>query len=103
MKTYPLLLLPLVWISLPVHAETIDLRCEELAGKIIERLSDDGLLAESVTDQQRARVISYELCSNTQQSAQQQHEDSLQKALKNFIFESTGGKAGNKRLKRLKP
>ncbi|GMQ96563.1 MAG: hypothetical protein BMS9Abin15_0236 [Gammaproteobacteria bacterium] len=102
MKTYPILLI-LVYASLPVHAETIDLRCEELAGKIIERLSDEGLLAKSGTDQQRARTISYELCSNTQQSAQQQHEDSLKQVLKNFIFESTGGKAGNKRLKRLKP
>ena len=94
----PVILLPLA--CLPAHADDIDLNCEELAEKMIERLSNEGLLDLSGTNQQRAHAISLELCSGAEKSAQQQYEKGKQKALNNWLFESSGGKPGNKRLRK---
>ena len=87
----------------PVHADAIDLQCEELAKRMIERLTAEGLLASSdEAAQQRARAIGLELCTGAQATAEQQHEKDKQQALDNWFLEATGGKPGNKRLKDLK-
>ena len=87
----------------PVHAEAIDLQCEELAKQMIERFTAEGLLASSAGDvQQRARAIGLELCTGAQATAEEQHEQDKQKALDNWFMEAPGDKPGNKRLKNLK-
>jgi hypothetical protein len=87
----------------PAHAAAIDLQCGELAKQMIERFTEEGLLASSAGDvQQRARAIGLELCTGAQATAEQQHEQDKQKALDNWFFEATGDKPGNKRLKNLK-
>jgi len=87
----------------PVHAEAIDLQCEELAKQMIERFTAEGLLASSAEDvQQRARAIGLELCTGAQATAEQQHEQDKQKALDNWFMETTGDKPGNTRLKTFK-
>lgn len=93
-----------MFVSAPAiqAADSIDLRCEELAAKMVSRLADEGLLASAEQHQPRARKISVELCTEVQQSAQLQHEVAKQNALKNWIFEEAPDKAGNRRLKKLK-
>ena len=87
----------------PMHAEVIDLQCEEMAKQMIERLDAEGLLSSSAGDvQQRARTIGLELCTGAQTTAEQQHEQDKQKALDNWFMENTGDKPGNKRLKTFK-
>jgi hypothetical protein len=87
----------------PLQAEAIDLQCEELAKRMIERLTAEGLLASSSEEaQQRARAIGLELCTGAQATAEEQHEQDKQKALDNWFLEATGDKPGNKRLKDLK-
>jgi len=93
----------LLAICPPLHAEAIDLQCEELAKQMIERFTTEGLLASSAGDvQQRARAIGLELCTGAQASAEQQHEQDKQKALDNWFMEATGDKPGNTRLKNFK-
>ena len=93
----------LLAICPPVHAEAIDLQCEELAKQMIERFTAEGLLASSAVDvQQRARAIGLELCTGAQTTAEQQHEQDKQKALDNWFMEAPGDKPGNKRLKNFK-
>jgi len=100
--TLPGCLLLLV-VYMPVHAEAIDLKCEDLAKQMIERLSAEGLLASSTEDaQQRARAIGLELCTGAQATAEQQHEQDKQKALNNWFMEAPGDKPGNERLKNFK-
>jgi hypothetical protein len=90
-------------VCTPVHADAIDLQCEELAKRMIERLTAEGLLVSTAEDaQQRARAIGLELCTGAQATAEQQHEQDKQQALDNWFLEATGGKPGNKRLKDLK-
>jgi hypothetical protein len=102
MKFIPCYLL-LLAVCMPVHAEAIDLKCEDLARQMIERLSAEGLLASSTEDaQQRARAIGLELCTGAQAAAEQQHEQDKQKALNNWFMEATGDKPGNERLKNFK-
>jgi hypothetical protein len=86
-----------------VHAEVIDLQCEELAKRMIERFTAEGLLASSLDNaQQRARAIGLELCADAQATAVLQHEQDKQRALDNWFLETSGDKPGNKRLKDLK-
>jgi hypothetical protein len=93
----------LLAVCTPVHAEAIDLQCENLAKQMIERLSAEGLLASSTEDaQQRARAIGLELCTGAQATAEQQHEQDKQKALNNWFMEAPGDKPGNERLKNFK-
>jgi hypothetical protein len=93
----------LLAVCTPVHAEAIDLQCEDLAKQMIERLSTEGLLASSTEDaQQRARAIGLELCTGAQATAEQQHEQDKQKALNNWFMEAPGDKPGNERLKNFK-
>jgi hypothetical protein len=93
----------LLAVCTPVHAEAIDLQCENLAKQMIERLSAEGLLALSTEDaQQRARAIGLELCTGAQATAEQQHEQDKQKALNNWFMEAPGDKPGNERLKNFK-
>jgi hypothetical protein len=102
MKFIPGYLL-LLAVCTPVHAEAIDLQCEDLAKQMIERLSAEGLLASSTEDaQQRARAIGLELCTGAQATAEQQHEQDKQKALNNWFMEAPGDKPGNERLKNFK-
>ena len=102
MKFIPGYLLILA-VCTPVHAEAIDLRCEDLAKQMIERLGAEGLLASSTEDaQQRARAIGLELCTGAQVTAEQQHEQDKQKALNNWFMEAPGDKPGNERLKNFK-
>jgi hypothetical protein len=102
MKFIPGYLL-LLAVCTPVHAEAIDLQCEDLAKQMIERLSTEGLLASSTEDaQQRARAIGLELCTGAQATAEQQHEQDKQKALNNWFMEAPGDKPGNERLKNFK-
>ena len=89
-------------ISLPVHAQDIDLDCEKLAEQMIERLSAEGLLVEDAAGSQRARAIGMELCGGAEASAQQQHEVGKQEALDHWLWENKPDKPGNKRLKNLK-
>ena len=87
----------------PLQAEAIDLQCEELAKRMIERFTAEGLLASSTGDAQpRARAIGLELCTGAQATAEQQHAQDKQEALDNWFLEATGDKPGNKRLKNLK-
>jgi hypothetical protein len=93
----------LLAVSTPLHAAAIDLQCEELAKRMIERFTAEGLLASSTGDaQQRARAIGLELCTGAQADAEQQHEQDKQKALDNWFFEAPGDKPGNERLKTFK-
>jgi|GEM_PF-1423013 len=93
----------LLAVCTPVHAEAINLQCEDLAKQMIERLTAEGLLASSTEDaQQRARAIGLELCTGVQATAEQQHEQDKKKALDNWFMEAPGDKPGNKRLKTFK-
>ena len=93
----------LLMLCTAAPAETIDLQCEELAKRMIERFTAEGLLATSVEDaQQRARAIGLELCTGAQATAEQQHEQDKQQTLDNWFFETSGDKPGNTRLKNLK-
>ena len=89
-------------VCLPVHAKDIDLECEALAEKMIERLSAEGLLTQEAGDGQRARQIGMELCSGAEASAQEQHEVGKQEALEHWFWQDKPDKPGNKRLKNLK-
>jgi len=99
MRTLPPLLL-LAAACLPAHAGDIDLRCGTLAQRMIERLSGEGLLDLSGDNRQRARAIALELCAKAETSARRQHEEGKRQALSNWFFESSGGKPGNKRLRK---
>jgi hypothetical protein len=93
----------LLVVGATAQAAAIDLRCEDLAKQLIERLSAEGLLTSSKGDaQQRAQAIGMELCTGAQASAEQQHEQDKQNALKNWWFEAPGDKPGNERLKNFK-
>lgn len=94
---FTLALLP----SLPCAAE-IDLQCSELAERLAGRLQQEGLVTASAEAATRTRELANAVCTDAQTSAQQQHEAGKQNALKNWLFESTGGKPGNKRLQNLK-
>ena len=84
----------------PSKTGGIDLNCEKHAESLIGQLASAGLLAEGAYPQ--ARAISKQHCAAAQSTAQAQHEEGKKKAIENWFFESTGGKEGNKRLKRLK-
>ena len=86
----------------PVYAQDIDLDCGTLGAQLIERLSDEGLLAPDAADGQRARAISMELCSGAEVSAREQHEAGKQEALDNWFLEDRPEKPGNRRLRNLK-
>jgi hypothetical protein len=92
----------LLAVATPVHAEAIDLQCEELANRMIERLTAAGLGLICRGRAARARAIGLELCTGAQATAEQQHEQDKQKALDNWFLEAPGDKPGNKRLKDLK-
>ena len=83
-------------------AQAIDLDCETLATKMVERLSSEGLLVTGEGGQQRARSIAMSSCATAENSAQLQLEESRKSWVKNWLLEDTGGKPGNKRLKNLK-
>lgn len=83
-------------------ADEINLECEQLAHTLIERFSGEGLLATGTDSTMRAQSIAQDVCAGTQAQAQQQHEAGKKEALSNWLFESTGGKPGNKRLLNLK-
>lgn len=85
-----------------LHADTINLECKTLADKMVTRLVDEGLLLPAEQYQIRARAISVELCSDVQKTAETQHQEAKDSALKNWIFENRPDKPGNKRLKNLK-
>lgn len=89
-------------ISHNLLAEGIDLDCEAFSKQLVDRLDTEGLLTQSEPDRQRAAVITRDLCSGTEVSAQQQHETGKQEALDSWFFENQPDKAGNKRLKNLK-
>ena len=99
-----LLLISLVSLwSCNLSAETIDLKCEELAKGIVQRLSEEGLLANAGQEQSKALAISLNLCNKAQVSAQKQHEDSLTEVLRDISFAgSEDRKEGNKRLLKFK-
>ena len=93
----------LLVVCTTVQAGAIDLQCEDVAKQLIERLSAEGLLNSAREGaQQRAHAIGMELCTGAQASAEQQHEQDKQNALKNWWFEAPGDKPGNERLKNLK-
>jgi len=89
-------------ISHGSFAEGIDLDCDGFSNQLIDRLDSEGLLAESESGRQRALVVTRDLCSGSEASAQQQHETEKQEALDNWFFNNQPEKAGNKRLKNLK-
>lgn len=89
-------------LSLPAQAQDIDLSCPELAKQMIERLSAEELMVPGGQVRERAQAISHELCSGAQATAQEQFEQGKREALDNWFMESSGGKAGNKRLKNFK-
>ncbi len=96
MKTGIFLLLAV--ICLPLQVEAIDLKCESLAADMVRQLEAERLLVNTDDARQRAQAISRSICSGAEVDAQQQHE----KTLKNWLTQSTGGKAGNRRLRNLK-
>lgn len=102
MKAGTLSFLLLACACSPASAADIDLGCEDLANRMIERLDKEGLLDDSAEGNQRAREISLELCAGAEDTAQQQHEEDKQNALKNWFTQPTGGKPGNERLKNFK-
>ena len=95
-------LLLLTSISLPVWAEGIDLDCEKLAGQMVDELVSEGLLANSTQTVEQARSITRNLCAGAEESAQQQHEESVQEALTNWLWQERPETDGHRRLKRLK-
>lgn len=92
----------LLLYSSMLHAETINLECNALAKKMVDRLVDDGLLLSAEQHQVRARAISAGLCQEVQKTAENQHQKAKTTALQNWIFENRPDKPGNRRLKRLK-
>lgn len=86
--------------SAPVQA--IDLDCEALAAKMVERLASEGLIIKEQGGKQRARGIAMSSCMTAENSAQLQLEETRKSWVKNWLLEDTGGKPGNKRLKNLK-
>ena len=101
MKSSFLLLPAVVLFCSAAQAKDIDLDCGQQAEELIRRLADDGLLRAGA-DLERARAIGVEFCQGAQTTAQEQHDAGLKQVLKNILFEDTGGKEGNERLKRLK-
>ena len=95
----------LTLFSLPLAAADsgkIDLQCEALAKGIVAKLTDEGLLATSQSDKDRALAISLAFCNRAQASAEKQHESTLSETLRKLsLFGSDERKAGNKRLLRM--
>ncbi len=85
--------------SFPVaYGADIDLQCEQLSNTLIERFHREGLLPANGEGALRAQEIAQDVCAGAEAQAQQQHEEGKKEALSNWLFESTGGKSGNKRL-----
>ncbi len=93
--------LPL-FLFLPVQVQAIDLDCEILADDVVKQLSGAGLIAGGQHGVEQANTIIMASCRGAEESAEKQHEASKQDWLNNWLFENTGGKPGNKRLKNLK-
>lgn len=85
-----------------VQAQTINLDCGNMAGKLVSELDREGLLVPFGEAKKRAAAVAQRFCSQQQQTAQQQHEKDKQSFIKNWLTENTGGKAGNERLRNLK-
>ncbi len=84
------------------NSADIDLQCEQLADTLIQRFHREGLLRNGGESAMRAQAIAQDVCAGAEAQAQQQHEEDKKEALSNWLFESTGGKPGNKRLLNLK-
>ena len=102
MKTLSKFFLVVSVLAVPVQVSAIDLQCEALAEKMVNRLVEEGLLVQAANKRERALAISLESCDGAQKVAQQQQEVEKQFFIKNWLFENTGGKPGNQRLKKLK-
>lgn len=102
MKTVRKILVVVSALAVPLPVFAIDLQCEALAEKMVNRLVEEGLLVQATDKRERALAISLESCAGAQQVAQQQQAVERQFFIKNWLFEKTGGKPGNKRLKNFK-
>ncbi|MCB1800661.1 MAG: hypothetical protein KDI82_03130 [Gammaproteobacteria bacterium] len=83
-----------------VSAAEIDLQCANSARELVSRLDSAGLLTTG--SQMQAQEIARSVCSDAQQSARVQQEAERQDLLSNILFQDTGGKSGNTRLRNLK-
>lgn len=79
--------------------ESIDLNCDKLSQLLLEKLNDESLIVPEQEPQTRAEAIIIELCSETEDSAQQQHLLQKKAAMDNWFFEYHADKEGNRRLK----
>lgn len=79
--------------------ENIDLNCGKLSELLVEKLKEESLLAPEQETQTRAETIIIDLCSETEDSAQQQHLLQKKAAMDNWFFEYHADKEGNRRLK----
>lgn len=91
-----------MFMSVPVQVQAIDLDCEVLADDVLKQLSAAGLLSGGQDGVEQANTIIMTSCRGAEESADEQLEASKQDWLNNWLFENTGGKPGNKRLKNLK-
>ena len=101
MKAKALMGMCLALMCVPAYAD-IDLSCEDLAQRMVDRLAGEGLLTGSEQGTLRAHEISLSLCSGAQATAQAQHEKDKEEALSNWFWESRADKPGNRRLRNLK-
>lgn len=80
--------------------QTINVRCDEIIQAFVERLITEELVTLAATGQARVKEIALGLCSETEKSIQQQHEQVKQRAIENWFFEYHPDKPGNRRLKK---
>ena len=85
-----------------VHAEDINLQCDDLAYGLARQLSNEGLIGHDADTFEKTKQIAIAQCLKAQSSAQVQLKANKEDWLKNWLLEDTGGKPGNKRLKNLK-
>jgi hypothetical protein len=82
------------------HGQTIDVQCDAVIQSFIGHLTKEKLVTTGPGGQARIKEIALELCSETEKSVQQQHEQRKEQALENWFFEHHADKPGNRRLRK---
>lgn len=80
--------------------QTIDVHCEKVIQAFIGHLTEENLVTADTQEQVRIKQIALDLCTETEKSVQQQHEQGKEEALENWFFEYHPEKPGNRRLKK---
>ena len=102
MKSMSLTITVLLTSLFSMQAQAINLDCNVLTTDVLQQLADTGLLSGGEVGKEQAHTIIMTSCRGAEASAEKQHADSKKEWVKNWLFENTGGKPGNKRLRNLK-